>query len=402
MIQTFNIELKLNPQAFAYWHQQLVAARKAYNECSEFLYRNDDVPLALKPVHDAVYATLRKHNPELPAQAVIKVYKDVLAAFRSVRKNKHRIKRAPRKNQLNMRLDKRLYTRIQADGIVMGSGTDKRELVPFVLYPKAVEMLATYTTHDPMLFERNGRIFLAVPFEVPEKPVLSETSIGVDLGLRRLFVTTDGVAFRDKKYLEERRKCRHNKKQLKARNTKSARRKLRKLKRRERNLSKDMCYRAANALLASTDADIIVLEDLEGIKKKTSKFKNGYKRKSHNRRIGQAPIRGFRDILTHKAQRVGKRVETVSPTYTSQTDSRTGKRNGTRRGCRYICSDGVVLDADWNASYNIAKRGKHPVSNRLPKDGGLKFLTGRALSTARKRCKPPKRKVSEPRKPLNL
>ena len=402
MIQTFNIELNTTPEAFRYWHNQLVETRNAYNDCSEFMF-GGTVPLALKPVHDAVYDWLREKHPSLPAQAVIKVYKDVLSAYRTIKKNRHRIKRAPRKRNLAMRLDKRLYNRVQQDGIVMCGGTEgKRELIPFLLYDKATEMLLSYPTHDPLIFERDGRLFLSIPFEVPEKPVLSDDCIGVDLGLRRLFVTTDGVAFRDKKYLEKRRRIRFNKMALKARNTKSARRKIRKMKRKERNLSKDMCHRAANALLASTDASIIVLEDLEGIKKNTAKHKNGFKRNAHNRRMGQAPIRGFRDILAHKAQRAGKRVETVSPTYTSQTDCRTGKRDGQRKGCRYVCCDGVVLDADWNASYNIAKRGKHPVSNILPNDGGLLFLTGRALSTARKRSKSPQPTADEPRKPLNL
>ena len=390
MIQTYNIELKPAPETLQYWHGQLEGARSAYNECSEFLYVHDNVPLALKPVHDAVYSMLREHNPQLPAQAVIKVYKDVLAAFRSVRKNKHRFKHAPQKTQLNIRLDKRLYTRIQRDGIIMCAGTEgKRELVPFVLYDKATEMLLSYPTHDPMVFERDGRLFLSVPFEVPEKPVLSDDCVGVDLGLRRLFVTSEGVAFKDKTYLEKRRKVRHNKRKTASRNTRSARRKLRKLKRKEYNLSKDMCHRAANALLSSTNASIVVLEDLSGIKGKTAKTNGGYKRKSHNRSIGQVPLRGFRDILAHKAQRVGKCVETVSPTYTSQMDCRTGRRDGQRNGCRYVCCDGVVLDADWNASVNIAKRSGHPVSDTLPIDGGLVFLTGRASSTARKRCKSP-------------
>ena len=90
----------------------------------------------------------------------------------------------------------------------------------------------------------------------------------------------------------------------------------------------------------------------------------------------------FRKIVEHKAQLAGTRVETVSPTYTSQTDSRTGQRNGERRGRRYVCSDGTVLDSDWNAAINIAQRANHPVSKSLPVDGRLSFLTGRAQSTA--------------------
>ena len=82
----------------------------------------------------------------------------------------------------------------------------------------------------------------------------------------------------------------------------------------------------------------------------------------------------FKKVLMHKAQLVGKRVETVSPVYTSQTDSRTNKRDGKRQGCRYYCSDGIVLDADWNAAVNIAKRGNHPCSTQTPLDGCLSVL----------------------------
>ena len=118
MIQTFNIELNTTPEAFRYWHTQLVETRSAYNDCSEFLF-DGTVPLSLKPVHDAVYEWLRKKHPSLPAQAVIKVYKDVLSAYRSIKSNRHRMTRAPRKRNLAMRLDKRLYSRIQQDGVVL-------------------------------------------------------------------------------------------------------------------------------------------------------------------------------------------------------------------------------------------------------------------------------------------
>ena len=86
--------------------------------------------------------------------------------------------------------------------------------------------------------------------------------------------------------------------------------------------------------------------------------------------------------MTHKAQLVGKQVETVSPTWTSQTDSRSNKRDGERHGCRYYCVDGIVLDADWNAAVNIGNRANHPLSSVLPIDGRLIPLSGKALSTA--------------------
>ena len=69
--------------------------------------------------------------------------------------------------------------------------------------------------------------------------------------------------------------------------------------------------------------------------------------------------------------------------YTSQIDSRSGIKDGKRLGCRYYCSDGIVFDADWNASVNIGKRCHHPLSNDvLPIDGALSFLNGREMSTS--------------------
>ena len=90
----------------------------------------------------------------------------------------------------------------------------------------------------------------------------------------------------------------------------------------------------------------------------------------------------FKSILTYKATLVGKQVVSVSPIYTSQTDCRTNKRDGKRLGCRYYCADGIVFDADWNASVNIAQKSKHPLSNVLPIDGTLQFLSGREQSTS--------------------
>lgn len=46
------------------------------------------------------------------------------------------------------------------------------------------------------------------------------------------------------------------------------------------------------------------------------------------------------------------------------------------------CSDGIVLDADWNASVNTAKRGNHSTSIVLPIDGGLTTLVGKEQSTS--------------------
>ena len=389
--RTYNIELLPDGETLAHWLRMLSEARDMYNECIRII-DSEKVQFSLKAVHEAVYERLRSMFPSVPAQGVIRVYKDAISALRSRRSNKHN-GALPNKKNLSMRLDKRLYGKLTADGITLSGVTPKnRILVPFRMYDRALEMFGNYMPSDPLIYVRDGHMLLSVPFEVPEKPVTGDTCVGVDVGERRLFVTSEGKSFTDRHYNGRRRKVRFLKRELKTKKTKSARRHLRKLSSKERNMSDDMCRRAAKALVASTKADIIVMERLKDIKKKTSRTKSGFKRKAHNRRFSQVPLAKFQEFVRQKAQTVGKAVETVSPAYTSQTDSRTGKRDGVRRNRRYVCKDGTVLDSDWNAAVNIALKSKHPVSSCwTPVDGGLQSLSGQGAVSRPIACKPRKR-----------
>ena len=380
-LRTFNIEIAMTDEVGRHWLNLLVQSRDAYNFCADTAV-TENVPLSLKTFHDSLYQRMREKFKELPAQAVIKVYKDVLAALRSIRGNKQKNAETPRKRALSLHLDKHLYSRVSRGGIILSSDQErKRVLCPFKLYGKADELFSTCVPKDPIIFYLDGRFFLSVPFEAQPLPCKDDTAVGVDLGVRRLFVTSEGKSLTDKGYLKERRKLRYLKRRLQSKNTRSSKRHLTKVRRKERNQSRDMVERACNALLNSTDASILVLEDLSKIKAKTSKTDEGFRRKRHNNMLSQVPFYSFKERLTQKAPLVGKRVETVSPTWTSQIDSRTGRRDGQRNGCRYYCSDGVVLDADHNASVNIAVRSKHPTSSRPPLDGRLVPMVGRHQST---------------------
>lgn len=389
MIKTCNIQLTVSKQSIGFWNNLLTEAMDAYNTCCNYLV-NNKVTLGLHEVHEAVYNMLRTAYPSLPAQSVVKLYKEAIAAIRSQKSNfaKQYKKdstvqwRTPQKHNKSIHLDKRLYANLDASGIsITGEVKNKRTRYSFVCYEHAKYLFEHYVAKDPTLFIRDNKLYISIPFEVPEHPVLSNTSVGVDLGVKRLFTTSEGYAFRDKTYLRERRKVRYSKRCLASKGTKSAKRHRKHLKHRERNLCKDMCHRAVNALLQSTNASYIVMEDLSGIKSNSSKNKVGMQASKHNNVLSQVPFYQFRQILTYKAQLVGKQVATVSPAYTSQTDSRTNKRDGKRVGCRYYCSDGIVFDADFNASVNIAQRSSHPLScNKLPFDGRLLFLSGRHQS----------------------
>ena len=382
-IRTCTVKLRTTESQLDSFKALLAQAKDAYNLCSEVV---DEKKLRYSRVniHNECYDMLRAKFPLLSSQQVIRVQCDVCAAYKSRKANGNEDGEIPHKKHLSMTLDKRLYDKLTSTSIMLsGIQLGKRERFEFVGYERLTQMFRTYLPKDPTLFVRDGVLWLAIPFDVPERPLQNDNALGVDLGMKRLFVTSEGKSFVDKDYLAKRRKVRYLKRCLLAKGTKGAKRHLKNLKNRERKQSKDMIERATSALLKSSDASTLVLEDLKNLKKKTSKTTEGFKRTKHNNAMSQVPFHKFKERLTQKAALVGRQVITVSPAFTSQTDSRTNKRDGQRKGCRYYCPDRVVLDADWNAAVNIALRSKLPTSSTPPIDGGLVPLVGRHQSTCR-------------------
>ena len=371
---TYNIQLQGDKDFTAFWLSLLTEANKAYNFLSDAIVA-DKTACGLVAVHNKYYSTLRSMFPSLPSQCIIRIQKSVIAAMKAAKANKHHGSN-PHKQHLALNLDKRMYSNLTCDGISLVSDVpQKRKRFEFHLFDKVRELFATSVAKDPTIFARDGILYLSVPFEVHGRTPQNDECVGVDLGMRQLFVTSEGKSFCSKDYLKERRKVRYLKRCLQSKGTVSAKRHLGKLSKRERNMSKDMCHKAVNALLSSTSASVLVLEDLSKIKRNTSKTSEGFNRTRHNNAMSQVPFYTFKQILTYKATLVGKQVVSVSPQYTSQTDSRTNKRDGVRKGRIFVCSDGVVFDADWNAAVNIARKSKHPLSSsELPLSGRLQSI----------------------------
>lgn len=376
-MKTYNIRLIFEKKEdYLHWKNLLETSMSVYNDISRLVF-NSKVSLGLKQVHSLVYEPMREKYPTIPAQSVIKMYKDVISNLRSCKR-----KSCPVRVKSSMRLDKHLYSRLTPTSISLPSSTrNKRVVVKFQTYDKFNELAEQYTMTDPLIFMKNDEIWLSVTFNIPSKPVVDETYLGVDLGIKRIFTTSDGLSYKGNELNRLKRKIRYNRRKLQAKGTKSAKRKLKKLSHKERNVNKNYTHLICNKIL-NTDKSVIVLEDLTGIKQKTSKTKEGFKKTKHNNRISQVPFYMIKEILTYKATHMGKCVESVSPSYTSQIDCMTGKRDGQRKGCRYYSSSGLVYDADWNAAINIRNR-KHSTSFNTPIDGRLN-LVDRLMSTSQK------------------
>lgn len=327
----------------------LKAEQYVFNECSKKHFgskKNSIVDL-----HEKIYKCIRKSRPDIPSQIIIRGENDCLSAYRTVKSNKHKITKPILKTKLSMRLDKRLFAMPSEDSIKLTNVAGKRITAKLEVYPKFVELYRKHRFCDPLIFEREGKIWLAVTFDIPDDKINPESVTGIDLGIKRAVTTSDGIILRDKEFNREKRQLRFLKRKLQSCGTKSARKHLRKVRRKERHKNRDQSHKLANFILNNSPGNIIAVENLKNIKTKTFS-----KNKHQNNKWAQVPVAQLVNILSYKALLRKKTVIKVSPTFTSQIDHRTGLKDGIRQKSRYICKDGTVLDADVNAAINIRNR----------------------------------------------
>lgn len=379
-MRTYKVKLEFETKNVKdFWKERICLVQDCYNYASNIIF-NEKVQLGLKQIHNRLYYELRDKFKELPSQMCIQVERALIANYKSICSNGHKIDKPIRMKCPTIQLDKRLFSNLTRESFKLSNGDgNHRSIVKFVTYPKFDQLAEMYKMCDPKLTYNNetGMFYACVPFlDIPTTPH-EDSYIGVDLGMKRIATLSDGTAYSDKEYLANRRRIRHKKRILQShkKNSHSAKIKLKKLRRKEANVSKNMCHHLANAILKH-NGSVIVMEDLTKIKQSTSKSKDGFKRKRHNNMLSQVPFYQIRQILTYKALLKGKRVETVSPEYTSRQDCRTQSGVGCKRqGCRFYTKDNLVFDADWNAAINIMYRYvKHSTSFRLPIDGKLNLV----------------------------
>jgi putative transposase len=329
--------------------------RLAFNEASKVQFGQKKNSIVW--LHGNFYRKFRDLNPHIPSQVIIRAEQECLARHVGAKSNKHKQTRAHKKTKLSIQLDKRIYS-IKKDGSVSITTSRKRKKFKYILYPALEKLLKTIKHGDPLIFEHKNELYISFPFDVKIEPEKQNLALGVDLGIRVAAACSDGRLIKDKKFNGEQRKLRFLKRQLKAvkdlRKSRSAKKHLKKLRRKERNKNKNQTFLIANTIL-QTKAQVIALENLKGIKAKKHKFQN-------KNRISQVPLYELRRVLTYKALLLGKQVVVVNPYLTSQIDSVTGQREGERKGRRFYSKSGLIYDADINAARNIGQRSKLPVS----------------------------------------
>jgi putative transposase len=298
-----------------------------------------------------VYRDVRE-TFDLTAQAAIRCIAKVADAY----KLDHKIQRSFRPTAAIAYDDRILSWNLKGSEVSIWT-LDGRQAIPFVCGDRQRELLLTRKGEtDLCLVSGRFYLFAACEVETPE-PIDVEGVLGIDLGIVNLATDSDGETFSGEQ-IERRRQWYANRRQkLQRVGTKSAKRRLRQLKGRQRRFQKDTNHVIPKRLVAKAERTKrgIALEDLTHIRTRVRARGPQQRARHSNWSFGQ-----LRAYICYKAQRAGVPVSLVDPAYTSQRCSATDCGHTERRNrksqaefCCVVC--GHSLPADHNAAINIER-----------------------------------------------
>jgi len=233
---------------------------------------------------------------------------------------------------------------------------DGRLNIPFVTGHSQLVLLA-YPHGEADLIYRDTKWYLNVTVEVPEDKEIEATDVlGVDMGIVEIAYDSDGNHYSGAALNDVRRRNREIRRKLQHKNTKSAKRLLKKRKRKEQRFAADInhCISKRIVQTAKRTKRAIALEDLKGIGKRVRASK-AVRTDLHNWSFAQ-----LGDYITYKAKRAGVPLIKVDPRNTSRCCSICGHTVKANRESQseFVCKQcGHTQNADGNAAENIRALG---------------------------------------------
>lgn len=238
---------------------------------------------------------------------------------------------------------------------VMGDGKRGRIAVPFVCGDYHLTLLQAQRGESDLVY-RDGHFYLYATCTIQEAPLANVTEfLGVDLGIVNIAADNDGQRYSGKHLNNLRHRHFRLRQKLQKKGTKSARRRLRARKRKERRFAKDVNHTISKRLVAKAKGTQrgIALEELTGIRESVTVRKS--QRRSHH----AWAFHDLRHKIEYKARLWGVPVVVIDPRNTSRTCPVCGlidKRNRQTQATFTCIACGFSAHADSVAAGIIASR----------------------------------------------
>lgn len=305
-------------------------------------------------IHKLCYREIRDRFG-LPAQMAVRAIGKVVEALASLRAKGERGTCPEFKPHGAVTYDQRILGFKGLDKVSLWTMTG-RMVLPLIYGEYQGERFDRIKGQADLVY-RGRKFYLYATVDIPEgAPIAVKDFLGVDLGVVNLAVDSNGTTHSGDAVEAIRERAGEHRRALQACGTRSAKRRLVKVRERESNSRRNENHRISNEIVAAakTHGVGIALEELAGITGDMKRFRHDQR----SRMKGWAFYQ-LRSFVAYKAQRVGIPIVGVEAAYTSRTCSACGhceKKNRKDRNDFVCLHCGLSLPADHNAAINIKTR----------------------------------------------
>ncbi|MBU1204926.1 MAG: transposase [Nanoarchaeota archaeon] len=327
--------------------KELLETMRQYSKSAQYVVDTgwENGIYSKRELHNLTYYPIREIL-ELPAQLVCSSRDKACETLKSLWKIKKPTK--PNfKEMLTIRYDARSFS-FNFDCVSLAT-TNGRLKIPVDIPEYYWQYLDWDARNADLILDRKNKLLLHITFSRDiQLPTNSDGFLGVDIGINQVAVTSNRQFFNARQIKLKRIKFKRIRAKLQSKGTRSAKRLLKKVSGREQRFMRYWNHVISKQIVNNCKAGTIVLENLKGIR-------NVRKGRKFNFWLNRWSFYQLQQFITYKALRSGIKTIKVSPYLTSQTCSRCGQIGSRSKGF-FVCSHcGYSLNADLNASFNLAK-----------------------------------------------
>jgi putative transposase len=349
LVKTVTCKLRVNEESAAALAETMALFNAVCNRLSDIAW--DARTFRQYDLHRLAYHPIRQEF-RLPAQLVVRAIAQVANSYKTDRSKKHLF--GPRGAVV---YDARCFT---LHDVSAASLTTVRGRFRFSLAHggKQRAQLAEGAVGEAHLLFRDGNYYLALAVKTEPPPTVDTRGgvLGVDLGIVELATDSEGHNYSGEPVKSVRRRVKWLRGLLQAKGTKSAKRHLKKIKRKQSRFVRDTNHVIAKRLVltAVSRQKALALEDLNGIRERG----NGLNREMRWL-LGNWAFADLAAKIGYKAAEAGIPVVVVDPRNTSRTCSRCGhcEKANRKSQSQFLCLKcGFEANADYNAACNVEAR----------------------------------------------
>lgn len=356
---TIKAKLLANPEQ----RQSLKKTMEVFNDVCNYISERTFETKIFNQVklHHLIYYEARKQFPELSSQFIVRAIAKVSDSYVAEKKRLHEFKKYSA-----VVYDQRLLS-FKRLSIASINSVDGRLKIPFIIGQyRSLEGKSIKGQAD-LTFE-NNKFFLNIVVGIPDGvPFDPKGFLGIDKGIVNIVTTSDNITFSGKQIDKTRERLTKLKSALQKKGTKSAKRHLKKVAKKESRFRKDINHCISKQIVSTAKGTQkgIALEDLSGIRLRQKV------RRADRQRFGSWAFHQLDNFIEYKAKIAGVPIIKVDPRNTSRTCSICSFVSKSNRKSQSIFSClncGHTAHADFNASINIALKGSvnNPIAVRTP------------------------------------